>query len=166
MKKLVLTALALTMALSVTGCTPKTPANPDASDAPPAVTASAAPLESAQVSNVKELDSTRIVPMSPVEGQTQENTCYQTVLDESGNMFYVVQPNGGGEVMKVPVEETVLYGVSGDEECRITHVEFSYQNENKKLETVSQYRIYAPMENAISVDGETPTPVATPASNS
>ena len=160
MKKITLTVLAFAMALPLAGCSPKPTTTPDVT-ASPAVTASAEPLAPAEVVDVEENSSTKIVPMASEEGQ--ENAYYQTITDEAGNMFYVVQPDGGGETMKIPVEETVLYGVSSDEEYRIAKIEFSYQNENNEVERVSQYRIYAPMENSIFVNGE--TPATTPESN-
>lgn len=136
MKKiLILMFTMLLIAAAMCGCAPKDQAEPDPT------------LPPVTIDDTQEEFTKDLVPVTYAPGETAESLYYKTVVVD-GNTCYEVQPADESEPMRVPVNETVIYGMEEDD-CYIKYVHLTLSGEDGEAMEISQYQIYAKLENAV-----------------
>lgn len=135
MKKfLFIMTLTLTFVLALAGCSSKQAISTSSSHSSP---------------NLKDTETEfrkALVPVKYQEEETVEDLYYKTVFS-GDEAFYEVQPDGEDEPLRIPVSETVIYGIDEGENY-IEKVTFKLDDGTE----VSQYQINARLESVTVYD--------------
>lgn len=108
---------------------------------------------SATIENEENVFAKKLVPLDLEPGEEVDSLYYKFAM-EDGDACYTVQPKDE-ELMKVPVNSSVIYLVNDPEGCKIEKVEFDFTLDGGETEHVEQYRIYSLVQSSkITVTGD------------
>lgn len=117
-----------------------------------------------EVTNAQDKFDKTLVSLTYAEGEEVESIYYKMVsVDDS--TYYEVQPDGEDEPLRLPLSDTVIYGIDEDD-CHVQKVNLDIE-ENGKTYNISQYRLFVRLESNVvytldGTRGDTPEPVGNP----
>jgi len=160
MKKFLSMTLALLLTLSLSACGSH---DDPAKSSPPADQGEDVP-GTFEVTNAQDEFDKALVPLTYAEGEEVESIYYKMVSVD-GSTYYEVQPDGESEPLRLPLSDTVIYGIDEDD-CHVQKVNLDIE-ENGKSYNISQYRLFVRLESDVvyTPDGtraDTPEPVDNP----